>query len=168
MPCKQLNRIINMTITGTLLIKKHGKNRRKVTRGNENIHWGNQVHKGPFSACKLYGKYNLEDKTPAGGTLLFDVYSMSFNPGPFQSVGTCQLLSPIVYGPHLRQSIYDIPWISVYDVLMCSVDYDFRCSSIWSVVFLRPILLFANTDVSTTKTYLDTSILAKSIMDRRE
>jgi hypothetical protein len=32
---------------------------------------------------------------------------------------------------------------------------------------LRPILLFANTDVSITKTCLDTSILAKSIMDRR-
>jgi hypothetical protein len=33
---------------------------------------------------------------------------------------------------------------------------------------LRPILLFANTDISTTKMCLDTSILAKSIMDRRE
>jgi hypothetical protein len=33
---------------------------------------------------------------------------------------------------------------------------------------LRPILLFANTNVSTTKTCLDTSILAKSIMSRRE
>jgi hypothetical protein len=33
---------------------------------------------------------------------------------------------------------------------------------------LRSILLFANTDVSTTKICLDTSILAKSIMDRRE
>jgi hypothetical protein len=33
---------------------------------------------------------------------------------------------------------------------------------------LRPILLFANTDVSTTKMCLDTSILAKSIMGRRE
>jgi hypothetical protein len=33
---------------------------------------------------------------------------------------------------------------------------------------LRPILLFANTDVSITGIYLDTSILAKSIMDRRE
>jgi hypothetical protein len=33
---------------------------------------------------------------------------------------------------------------------------------------LRSILLFANTDVSTTKMCLDTSILAKSIMGRRE
>jgi hypothetical protein len=33
---------------------------------------------------------------------------------------------------------------------------------------LRPILLFANMDVSTTKMCLDTSIWAKSIMDRRE
>jgi hypothetical protein len=33
---------------------------------------------------------------------------------------------------------------------------------------LRPILLFANADVSTTKLCLDTSILAKSIMGRRE
>jgi hypothetical protein len=33
---------------------------------------------------------------------------------------------------------------------------------------LRPMLLFANTDVSTTKMCLDTSILAKSIMGRRE
>jgi hypothetical protein len=33
---------------------------------------------------------------------------------------------------------------------------------------LRPILLFANTDVSITKMCLDTSILAKSNMDRRE
>jgi hypothetical protein len=33
---------------------------------------------------------------------------------------------------------------------------------------LRSILLFANTDVSTTKIYLDTSILAKSIIGRRE
>jgi hypothetical protein len=33
---------------------------------------------------------------------------------------------------------------------------------------LRPILLFANTDVSTTKMCLDTSILEKSIMGRRE
>jgi hypothetical protein len=33
---------------------------------------------------------------------------------------------------------------------------------------LRPILLFANTDVCTTKMYLDTSILAKSIIGRRE
>jgi hypothetical protein len=33
---------------------------------------------------------------------------------------------------------------------------------------LRPILLFANTDVSTTKMCLDTSILAKSIIGRRE
>jgi hypothetical protein len=33
---------------------------------------------------------------------------------------------------------------------------------------LRPILLFANTDVSTTNICLDTSTLAKSIMDRRE
>jgi hypothetical protein len=33
---------------------------------------------------------------------------------------------------------------------------------------LRPILLFANTDVSTTKMCLDTYILAKSNMDRRE
>jgi hypothetical protein len=33
---------------------------------------------------------------------------------------------------------------------------------------LRPILLFANTDVSTVKICLDTSILAKSIMGRRE
>jgi hypothetical protein len=33
---------------------------------------------------------------------------------------------------------------------------------------LRPILLFANTDVSTTKMCLDTSILTKSIMGRRE
>jgi hypothetical protein len=33
---------------------------------------------------------------------------------------------------------------------------------------LRPILLFANTDVSTTKICLDTSTLAKSIMGRRE
>jgi hypothetical protein len=33
---------------------------------------------------------------------------------------------------------------------------------------LRPILLFANMDVSITKIYLDTSILAKSTMGRRE
>jgi hypothetical protein len=33
---------------------------------------------------------------------------------------------------------------------------------------LRPILLFANTDVSTTKICLDITILAKGIMDRRE
>jgi hypothetical protein len=33
---------------------------------------------------------------------------------------------------------------------------------------LRPILLFANTDVSITKICLDTSTLAKSIMGRRE
>jgi hypothetical protein len=33
---------------------------------------------------------------------------------------------------------------------------------------LRPILLFANTDVSTTKMCLDTSVLAKSNTDRRE
>jgi hypothetical protein len=33
---------------------------------------------------------------------------------------------------------------------------------------LRSILLFANTDASTTKMCLDTSILAKSIMGRRE
>jgi hypothetical protein len=33
---------------------------------------------------------------------------------------------------------------------------------------LRAILLFANTDVSTTKICLDTSMLAKSIMGRRE
>jgi hypothetical protein len=33
---------------------------------------------------------------------------------------------------------------------------------------LRPILLFANTDVSTTKMCLDTSILVKSNMGRRE
>jgi hypothetical protein len=33
---------------------------------------------------------------------------------------------------------------------------------------LRSILLFVNTDVSTTKMCLDTSILAKSIMGRRE
>jgi hypothetical protein len=33
---------------------------------------------------------------------------------------------------------------------------------------LRPILLFANTDISTTKICLNTSTLAKSIMDRRE
>jgi hypothetical protein len=33
---------------------------------------------------------------------------------------------------------------------------------------LRPILLFVNTDVSTTEIYLDTSTLVKSIMGRRE
>jgi hypothetical protein len=33
---------------------------------------------------------------------------------------------------------------------------------------LRPILLFANTDISTTKICLDTFTLAKSIMSRRE
>jgi hypothetical protein len=33
---------------------------------------------------------------------------------------------------------------------------------------LRSILLFANTDVSITKMCLDTSLLAKSIMSRRE
>jgi hypothetical protein len=33
---------------------------------------------------------------------------------------------------------------------------------------LRPILLFANMDVSSTKMCLDTSILVKSIMGRRE
>jgi hypothetical protein len=33
---------------------------------------------------------------------------------------------------------------------------------------LRPIILFANTDVSITKMCLDTSILAKSNMGRRE
>jgi hypothetical protein len=33
---------------------------------------------------------------------------------------------------------------------------------------LRPILLFANTDVFITKICLDTTILAKSIMGRRE
>jgi hypothetical protein len=33
---------------------------------------------------------------------------------------------------------------------------------------LRPILLFANMDVSTTKRYLDISVLAKNIMGRRE
>jgi hypothetical protein len=33
---------------------------------------------------------------------------------------------------------------------------------------LRPILLFVNTDVSITKMCLGTSILAKSIMGRRE
>jgi hypothetical protein len=33
---------------------------------------------------------------------------------------------------------------------------------------LRPILLFTNADVSITKMCLDTSILAKSIMGRRE
>jgi hypothetical protein len=35
-------------------------------------------------------------------------------------------------------------------------------------VILRLIMLFANTDVSTIKMCLDTSILAKSIMGRRE
>jgi hypothetical protein len=34
--------------------------------------------------------------------------------------------------------------------------------------FLRSILLVANINVSTTKMFLDISILAKSIMDRRE
>jgi hypothetical protein len=33
---------------------------------------------------------------------------------------------------------------------------------------LRPIILFANTDISNTKIYLDTSILAKSNMGWRE
>jgi hypothetical protein len=33
---------------------------------------------------------------------------------------------------------------------------------------LRPILLFANTDISITKICLDTSVLAKSIMGRRK
>jgi hypothetical protein len=33
---------------------------------------------------------------------------------------------------------------------------------------LRPIILFANTDISITKMYLDTSTLAKSIMGRRK
>jgi hypothetical protein len=33
---------------------------------------------------------------------------------------------------------------------------------------LRPIILFVNVDVSTTKMCLDTSILAKSIVGRRE
>jgi hypothetical protein len=37
-----------------------------------------------------------------------------------------------------------------------------------NIYFFRPILLFANTDVSTTKMYLDTSTLAKNIMGRRE
>jgi hypothetical protein len=40
--------------------------------------------------------------------------------------------------------------------------------SISDLVLLRPIILFANTDVSTTKMYLDTSILMKSNMGRRE
>jgi hypothetical protein len=40
--------------------------------------------------------------------------------------------------------------------------------SILQKKYLRPILLFANTDVSTTKMCLDTSILAKIIMGRRE
>jgi hypothetical protein len=34
--------------------------------------------------------------------------------------------------------------------------------------FLESVLLFANTDVSTTKICLGTSILAKSVMGRRE
>jgi hypothetical protein len=42
--------------------------------------------------------------------------------------------------------------------------------NIWKIICysLRPILLFTNTDVSITKMCLDTSILAKSIMGRRE
>jgi hypothetical protein len=41
----------------------------------------------------------------------------------------------------------------------------YHCIAYYS---LRPILLFTNTDVSATKMCLDTSTLAKSIMDRRE
>jgi hypothetical protein len=46
-----------------------------------------------------------------------------------------------------------------------SVDTSIRTEISYS---LRPILLFANTDVSITKMYLDTSILVKSIMGGRE
>jgi hypothetical protein len=35
-------------------------------------------------------------------------------------------------------------------------------------ILLRPILLFANTDISTTQIYLNTSVLTKSIIDHRE
>jgi hypothetical protein len=41
-------------------------------------------------------------------------------------------------------------------------------STIFLRYSLRPILLFADTDVSTTKICLDTSVLAKSNMGRRE
>jgi hypothetical protein len=49
------------------------------------------------------------------------------------------------------------------DIFLCILD-----TSLKFMYSLRPILLFHNTDVSTTKICLDTSILAKSIMDRRE
>jgi hypothetical protein len=39
--------------------------------------------------------------------------------------------------------------------------------AVWRILIVLP-LLFANIDVSIIKIYLDTSILAKSIMDRRE
>jgi hypothetical protein len=47
----------------------------------------------------------------------------------------------------------------------------FRFAYIYTLKYiysLRPILLFVYTNVSTTKMGLDTSILAKSNMDRRE
>jgi hypothetical protein len=45
-----------------------------------------------------------------------------------------------------------------------------RCVPFYAKFYysLRPILLFANMDVSTTKMCLDTSTLAKGIMGRRE
>jgi hypothetical protein len=45
---------------------------------------------------------------------------------------------------------------------------DGSSSSVAKQYSLRPILLIANTDVSITKMCLDTSMLAKSIMIRRE
>jgi hypothetical protein len=47
--------------------------------------------------------------------------------------------------------------------------YSYKLTPIHFLFYsLGPILLLANTDVSTIKMCLDTSILAKSIMGRRE
>jgi hypothetical protein len=55
-----------------------------------------------------------------------------------------------------------------YKIELLGSDIKNKSNSVDLYYSLRPILLFANTDVSITKMCLDTSILAKSIMDRRE
>jgi hypothetical protein len=75
--------------------------------------------------------------------------------GDYMVSHPCSPLCPIIH-------------LSSYKSVYFYMNYDvyFVCSVI--LYFLRPILFFVNTDVSTAKMRLDIFTLAKSIMDRRE
>jgi hypothetical protein len=108
--------------------------------------------------CVTHFHDQLEPRLPLSNTLEVAVENKAAIQFWKRLINRCRGFKLYCFGTLASKEILEVWTVPSVRIVML----------LFSSTTLRPILLFANMGVSTIKMCLDTSLLAKSIMDRRE